>query len=175
MSQAELIKQWHFRNHRVQLAHYESARRYQRLHIMLGLPAVILSTFVGTAVFATLSKETELQVPLPGGAMSLSATQLHLLLGLLSVAAALLTGLQTFLKFSELAEKHRLAGSRFANLKHRIEMLATFPEATPVEVRDTLTAIETSWAKLREESPTLPASIWRRFERTMLYDKHQCP
>lgn len=161
MSPSELIAQWHFRNHRVQLCHYESARQFQRLHLWLGLPAIALSAIVGTAVFAGLSKEASVEI--------------RILTGLLSVTAAALTGLQTFLKYSELAEKHRLAGARFANLTHRIEMLASFPLATEQETLDALTAIEQSWGKLREESPMLPARLWRHFEKTMLFEQEKGP
>jgi hypothetical protein len=159
MSPSDLIAQWHFRNHRVQLAHYESARRFERLHLWLGLPAIAFSTLVGTTVFATLSKTTDLMV--------------QVTIGLLSVLAAVLMGLQTFLKYSELAEKHRMAGAKFANLKHRIELLATLPPTTDSELREALAAIEESWSKLREESPTLPTQVWRHIERTVSLEKSQ--
>ena len=174
MSQLEIIKQWHFRNHRVQLAHYESARRLQRRHLMLGVPAIMLSTIVGASVFATLSKQTDQQVFDVLGLFTIGAPHLRLVLGFLSVTAAVLTGLQTFLKLSELAEKHRLAGARFANLKHRIEMLASFPPPTDAETKATLENIEAAWSKLREDSPTLPAPVWRYFERTLSLDQHKC-
>jgi hypothetical protein len=152
MTPTELIEQWRFRNHRVQLAHYECARRFERLHLWLGLPAIALSTLVGTTVFSSLDKTADVR--------------LQIAVGLLSVTAAVLTGLQTFLRYSELAERHRIAGAKFANLKHRIELLSTFP-ATDSDLRASLEALEESWARLREESPTLPARVWRRIERTV--------
>ena len=158
MSPSELIEQWRFRNHRVQLAHYESARRFERLHLWLGLPAVALSTLVGTTVFATLSKAPDIAV--------------QILVGLLSVAAAVLIGLQTFLKYSELAEKHRMAGAKFANLKHRMELLATLPPETEGELREALASIEDTWSKLREESPTLPTRVWRHIEKSVLIEEY---
>jgi hypothetical protein len=159
MSPSDLLAHWRFRNHRVQLAHYESARRFERLHLWLGLPAIALSAIVGTTVFATLSDAADVRV--------------QIAVGFLSVAAAVLTGLQTFLRYSELSEKHRLAGAKFANLKHRIELLVAFPPSTEEELKEALTSIEETWSKLREESPTLPTRIWRRIERTMSFDEHQ--
>ncbi len=88
-------------------------------------------------------------------------------MGLLSVVAAVLTGLQTFLRYAELAEKHRLAGARFANLKHRIELLMTQPAES--DMRSQLAAIEETWAKLREESPSLSSGVWRRIERQVQF------
>jgi hypothetical protein len=159
MSPSELIEHWRFRNHRVQLAHYESARRFERLHLWLGLPAIALSTLVGTTVFATLSNAADVTV--------------QIAVGLLSVAAAVLTGLQTFLKYSELSEKHRLAGAKFANLKHRIELLVALPPSTEAELKEALISIEETWSKLREESPTLPTRVWRHIEQTVSFEEHQ--
>lgn len=146
----ELITLWHRRNQRVQHAHYESARKFQRMHLALGLPAIAVSTVVGTAVFASMS-----QAPNP---------MLQLLAGLLSVSAAVLSGLQTFLKYPELAEKHRLAAAKFANLTHRIELLATMEGASDADLLAELKAIEASWNTLREESPTLPSRVLRGME-----------
>lgn len=153
MTVSELIYQWQFRSHRVQLAHYECARRFEKLHLRLGLPAIALSAVVGTAVFSSLEKST--------------STTLQIVVGLLSVLAAVLTGLQTFLRYGELAEKHRLAGARFANLKHRIELLMIRPDAP--DVADQLVTIEETWAKLREESPSLPSTVWKRIEREVKF------
>lgn len=153
MTIPELIEQWRFRVHRVQLAHYECARRFERLHLWLGLPAIALSTLVGTTVFSSLEKAADVR--------------LQICVGLLSVVAAVLTGLQTFLRYAELAERHRLAGARFANLKHRIELLTTL--SADADIREQLVAIEETWAKLREESPTLPSSVWRRIERRIVF------
>ncbi len=155
MTLPELIEHWRFRNHRVQLAHYECARRFERRHLWFGLPAIALSTLVGTTVISSLEKAAD--------------ARLQIGVGLLSVGAAVLTGLQTFLRYAELAERHRLAGARFANLKHRIELLMTLPPETDVHAE--LTAIEDSWARLREESPTLPAGVWSEIESTVKFGR----
>ena len=152
---SKLIQLWQFRNHRVQLAHYECARRFERFHLWLGLPAVALSTFVGTAVFSTLEKSADIKFQIG--------------VGLLSVTAAVLTVLQTFLRYGELAEKHRLAGARFANLKHRIELLMTLP--AEADIRSQLATIEETWAKVREESPSLSASVWERIEKQVKFNQ----
>lgn len=139
----------------MQLAHYECARRFERFHLWLGLPAIALSTIVGTAVFSSLEKSADIR--------------LQIGVGLLSVVAAVLTGLQTFLRYAELAEKHRVTGARFANLKHRIELLMTLPVED--DMRSELVAIEETWAKLREESPSLSSGVWRRIERQVQFGR----
>lgn len=101
-------------------------------------------------MFASLAKETHAGI--------------KILVGLFSVAAAVLTALQTFLKYSELSDKHRIAGGKFANLKHRIELLSSLTLPPQDELKQQLTMIEDRWAKVREESPNLPQGIWKRFE-----------
>lgn len=168
MSPSDLIEHWRFRNHRVQLAHYDSSRHYARLHLLLGIPSIILSAIVGTTVFAVLAKTSSEQV-----ADGTPGTLVQVLIGAMSVAAAVLTGLQTFLKSSEHAEKHRLAGAKFANLKHRIELLATLPPETEQELKDELIAIENTWEKIRQESPTIPTHIWTRTVKSLSFEDHR--
>jgi hypothetical protein len=67
-----------------------------RLNYLLGVPVVVLTTFVGTSVFATLQEDVN--------------TSLRILVGAVSVFAAVLASLQTFLRYPERAEKHRIAG-----------------------------------------------------------------
>jgi hypothetical protein len=158
MSPNEMISHWRFRVHRMQLAHYEAARKFETHHLWLGLPAIVFSTVVGTTVFASMSNGADV-------GLQISA-------GILSVAAAVLTALQTFLKYSELSEKHRSAGAKFANLKHRIELLTAMPPVDPIELKQQLTMIEDRWSKVREESPTVPTRIWERIESSLTYEEH---
>ncbi|MGD0570302.1 MAG: SLATT domain-containing protein [Candidatus Sulfotelmatobacter sp.] len=163
MTTDELILHWRFRVHRVQLAHYNSARKFGNLHLWLGIPAIVLSTVVGTTVFATLAQS----------AKSAKQEWIQVIVGMLSVLSAVLVALQTFLRYSELAEKHRVAGARFANLKHRIELLATLPPSDEQKLRESLLEIETLWEKLREESPNIPADAWNHVEQTLTYEEHE--
>jgi hypothetical protein len=128
------------------------------MHLWLGVPAIVVSTFVGTAIFASLSSATHGVVP-------------TILFGMLSVASAVLAGLQTFLKYSELAERHKIAGARFADIKHQIEMVAVFRSNSPELLESKLSEIEERWEEIREESPNIPARIWQRIERTMTLEK----
>jgi hypothetical protein len=162
METNELCFHWRFRVHRIQIAHYDSARKFERLHLWLGFPAIVLSTIVGTSVFASLQKTANAN----------TGAWLAILIGLLSILSASLTGLQTFLRYSELAERHRIAAARFISLKHRIELLATLPPPHSEAVHSTLKDIEPSWAKLREESPNIPQKIWGHVEQKLTYEEH---
>jgi conflict system pore-forming effector with SLATT domain len=106
-SQAELIPEWYRRVAVTQYAHYLSADHFGARKYWLGVPAVLLSTLVGTSVFATIERQPELW--------------LQIAVGLSSVAAALLASLQTFMGYTERAEKHRMAGARYGALGRELE------------------------------------------------------
>jgi hypothetical protein len=103
-----LLEGWCHRIVRVQLAHFDAAMRFGKRNVQLGLPAIIFSTFVGTSVFASLNNE-HIHV------------WLKIAIGLISVVAAVLTALQTFLGFSERAEKHRKTAVRYGAVGRQIE------------------------------------------------------
>lgn len=159
MDKVELIKHWRFRAHRVQLAHYESARKFRGLHLKIGIPAIALSTLVGTSIFASLGIATGENW----------FFLIKIATGLLSVSAAVLMGLQTFLKYAEQAEKHRTSGARFAHLKQEIELLATLPPSSDEELSKSLKAIEAKWTQYREASPNFTQKIWSKIEKELTF------
>src|SRR5437016_8205750 len=93
-------------------ANYQTAVRLDFLHRWSGVTVVIINAVVGTAVFASLSKQADS----PGASLMRAGA------GLVSVLAAVLTAVQTSQKFGERAERHRQAGTRFSELKRQTEL-----------------------------------------------------
>jgi hypothetical protein len=85
------------------------AKRLQRLHYWLGVPTVVLSAMVGTAVFVALGKVVDVWA--------------QVAVGLTSMTAAVLAALQTFLRFAERAEQNRKLAAGFASLRREIEVV----------------------------------------------------
>jgi hypothetical protein len=54
-----VLREWLFRVRRSQIAHYNMADHYDRLHFYIGIPTIVLTTLVGTSVFATLKRKRE--------------------------------------------------------------------------------------------------------------------
>ncbi|MGH8564184.1 MAG: SLATT domain-containing protein [Gammaproteobacteria bacterium] len=106
--QNTLLSDWYRRVRRAQIAYTRSAARFERLHYYLGLPTVVLSAFVATSIFTT----------------NLTLKSIALLA---SVIAAILAGLQTFLRFSERAERLRVVGAEYGSLRREIEQKLNFP------------------------------------------------
>jgi hypothetical protein len=83
------------------------ADRLTRSNLRLGIPVVILSTVIGTSVFATLEQQVSLPV--------------RVAVGILSVATAAIASLQTFLRLGERSEKDRVAAALYSALRRDIE------------------------------------------------------
>lgn len=147
--QLEKLKEWQGNFQRFLGGHYEAANRCERLNLWLGIPVVILSALVGTSVFSALRSETT-----PAWA--------KIVVGLVSILVAILGSLQTFLRFSERGEKHRIAGASFAALHKEVDQLLVLSPNSDPKLEAAMTSLRTRWDKLSKESPTIPRDIYAR-------------
>jgi hypothetical protein len=143
----QLLADWRRRARESQFAHYEAVKPLVRANTSFGVVAVVLSTFVGTSLFATLESQ--------------STSSFRLLIGFISVLAAVLSSLQTFLRYSERAEKHRAAGARFGSLRREIELVQAkgppYDEARIETLREKLDSISS-------EAPEISEIVWKKTE-----------
>lgn len=146
-TQKEILNDWYNRVVTTQKAHYLSADYFGRKKFLLGVPAVLLSTIVGTTVFATLQKRDD-------------SLWLQITVGLASVLAAVLTSLQTFLGYSERAEKHRIAGAKYGALGRHLEWVRASESYTDQVAEDIRSRLD----ELAIESPNNPIFIYKRAE-----------
>src|SRR4051794_9956662 len=144
-----LLKTWYDRITWVQIAHFDAAMRFGSRNLQMGLPAIILSTIVGTSVFASLNNDT-----IPQWA--------KITVGVISIAAAVLTALQTFLSFSERAEKHRITAVRYGAVGRQIEQFLETGSAANDKTEALINQVRESLNRLAEECPVLPPDIVRK-------------
>jgi hypothetical protein len=100
-------------------AHYEMALKLRKRHTVLGVPVIVTTAIVSTAIFTTLESEPDIGW--------------RVLTGLVSVAAAVLAGLQTFFNFAEQAQRHQASAVGYSRLRRRLEqfelrLMATDPQ-----------------------------------------------
>ena len=110
-----------------------------------------MTTFVGTSVFATLQHHVN--------------TGLRVLVGMISVVAAVLASLQTFLRFGERSEKHRFAAEAWASLRREIdEMVALHPTylASRGDPKQYLDDLRRRMGEIAQQSPEMGEQGWRR-------------
>lgn len=141
----KLLADWWHRADINQHAHHQAGLRFDWLNRCLGVPTVILTTVVGTSAFVSL---TENQVSPAWRAAA----------GILSILAAALASLQTFLGFSERAANHRRASAEFGAIRREIEQL----QADVAGDDGPLTQVREHIDNVNAGSPDVPDSIYDR-------------
>ena len=113
---------------------------------------MITTTIVGAAIFGALQESESL-----GVTWKITA-------GLLSLLAAVLSALQTTLNYSELAEKHKTVGARYAATRRRLDIFVLKHRGESEENRqvalEEFAKIATVFAKLAEESPSIVDQVY---------------
>jgi SMODS and SLOG-associating 2TM effector domain family 4 len=155
-SPEKVLEEWYGRLRESQASHYEAAKACERMNYWLGIPVVILSTFVGTSVFASLGESVNNGV--------------QIFVGLVSVAAATLASVQTFLQFSERAAKHRAVAARYGALRREIEEALTAGENV---TQDVLTPLRQEIDRLADDAPGISERIWNKVRRNLEKDKSE--
>ena len=141
----QLLRDWHKRVYAAQTAYYEVAERFSRRNYQLGIPVVIVSSLVGTAVFSDWGNKW--------------------VVGSISILAAVMASLQTFLKFGENASLHGAAADWFAAIRRDIEeTLALSPEMRG-RPKACLDSIRQEMNKAGQKSPELSEHLWRNKAR----------
>ena len=125
--------------------HYEAAVSLDRQHYYLGIPIVALSAIAGTSVFATFSINP--------------SKYYKILVGLVSLLVAVLGALQTFLRLSERAERHRESGSRYGSLLKELEQYK-ITEMNEELFKEWADGFRIRWDELSAEAPTIPKRIY---------------
>lgn len=126
------------------MAHYRAAEHYEKYYLIVGIPAVLISAVVATAVFATLSKYRN--------------TIIQIATGVIALMAVIFTTLQTFLKFGDRAEKHKIAGAKYHNIRRKIDMFLLWVSCHPdenIEIQNRIDKIAEELNSLSIESPSL--------------------
>jgi len=138
----ELLHNWYRRIRIAQAGHYDDAGRLKRLHLLLGIPVVILSAIVGTGVFASLAEENP-------------SITLRIVLGITSILAAALASLQTFLNYAEQSARHLDAATKLSSLKKEIEANLVLIPPDSEALDEFIKTVHMKWDTVTTEAPLL--------------------
>ena len=141
-----LLEDWRRRVYAAQSAHYASADRFRMLNYIVGVPAVIFSSVVGTALFAGLEKDSPRTW----------------LIASTSILAAVLGALQTFLRFAERATLHATAADWYSAIRRDIEEILHLPVEDRGTPNECLDEVRQEMNRAAQDSPELSARHWRR-------------
>lgn len=143
-SSEELILRWLLRTRESQFSHYEKSIYFDRWNFWFGIPVIVVTAIVSASVFATIAKEATAELK-------------YWTMGL-SLLAVVFSSLQTFLKFSERAERHRAVGAEYATLRRRLEILhiADIKDLSKIE------KIGEDISALSARAPTISKSFFQK-------------
>ena len=145
----QLLTGWLVHSHKARDRHDEAARRYAKGQIAFGIPSLIVSTIVGTSVFAALSSK---EIP-------------PLWVGLLSILAAVLAALQTFMDFGGRSDKHRNAAVKYkSSIRLLEESIVRLKQGTEL-TKDEIATIRTTLDSLEETAPVVMPKIYDSIEK----------
>ena len=136
-----LLDKWHQRIRATHKGHYKDAASLDKRQKALGTLVVVLSSVVGTGVFASLT-------------VTNTDPNVSMVLGLLSVTAAALAALQTYLNFSAKQSTHIMAATRLSSLKKRIEEKLAL-EGDVEDLEKFLHAIRAEWDAITYGAPLM--------------------
>jgi hypothetical protein len=146
MKSSEILEQWHTGVRILHHAHTRAAVSFDRRGRFLGVPVVIASTAVGTSIFTGLGGSHALQIAA----------------GLVSFGAAVLSSLQTALKYPELATQHKSAAQKYGQLRRKIETRMVADSEDPSKATASLDDFRQEWDALDEQSPNIPQWIYQK-------------
>lgn len=131
-----LLTEWRELAERAHQGHYNASAFYERLFLMLGIPVIVLSALTGgSEVLGILGSQIG---------------------GVISLVIAVLAGLQTFLKFSQRAERHRVAGASYGGIRRSIEEVSIVLDDGGDNAREEVHGIKEQLDSLAKECPEIP-------------------
>lgn len=136
-------------------AHYRAANDARNKHYWLGIPSIIIGTAIGTSIFASVNSNPN--------------NELKIIVGLISFISAVLSSLQTFFQFAEIAEKHRAAGAAYGDIKRKLDILRLEysikePTSREAALRE-LKLISQGLGELAKESPSIPDKAFKEAKK----------
>ncbi len=146
-----LLDKWFKDTESYEKAHYCSAMYSRVYNYALGIPLVILTTFIASDIFVKMSNVVEKTDIFSKGMNALAWIVIPV-----SILLPILAGLQTFLRFPERAMQHKEAAIKFGLLKNEIEKTLNFqPQAN--ELIEKVNGIHSEYNRILLESPSAGA------------------
>lgn len=140
MEPDELIRQWRTSVRISHRAHADAAARCERLHLLLGLPALVLASGLGTTILASLEST-------PGRSTKALA-------GLAAVTVAVLIALQTFLGHTARGQRHQHAALRYSAIQRELDELLSLPDAALKRAKH-LDEVRRRWSEIDLMAPAI--------------------
>jgi len=130
--------------------HWNAARIFDRVNLLLGIIATVMAAISGATAF---SKFGEL----------VTSVWSQLVISLFGLMAAAIVAVQTFFRSSELASRHKQAAVKFGQLRRELE--ESFDLGLPANFdarKEFLTSFRERWKVVDDKSPSIPDRIYQK-------------
>jgi hypothetical protein len=145
-------------------AHYAMADYCRRNHMRLGVAATVVSTLVGSAVFAGMATRVGTSSGTLPEDLEAWGVMAYVAIAILSISAPVLTGLQTFLKYAEQAERHSSTAVGYDILRQRLDLFMLRLNGADGADRDAalndLEDLISEFGRISQDSLTLPDKVY---------------
>jgi len=138
--------------------HTEAQKIFKRGHHRFSIPVIILSTLTGTANFAINSVPEEYK------------EYAQLTIGAVNIFAGVISTLQSFLRYAENMESHRVAAQCWSKLSRNIQVELTQDPDHRTNAHDFMKITKAEYDRLIEQSPLIPPNILETFRKN--FKKH---
>jgi hypothetical protein len=139
--------------HFARATHYKMSDRRARVQQWLGGTTIAISAVVSTGILASVSAKD------PSFGLKLAA-------GIVALFATVFTGFQTFYKFGEIGEKHRLAAANYGALRSDLQrFLIRYKDDIPAERSEALVDLHKLSERLAELDRAGPGYPGRTYDR----------
>lgn len=152
MQSVKQLDEWHTRVRIRHHAHTRSAVEFERRGRLLGVFVVILSTAVGTSIFSGLG----------------SSSTWRIVVGLLSLTAAALSGVQALLKYPELAQLHKSAAQKYGQLRRELEAQLALESGDQSKLAGFLESFQRKWNDLEGQTPNIPQRLYDKSMKAVI-------
>jgi hypothetical protein len=149
-----ILRQWGEASGCYRYMNHRAFLMYKTLSMRFTLPVIVLSTITGTANFAQGQFPGSIQPSVPA------------IIGGLNLVAGLIATIMQFLKINELMENHKAAALSYGLLSRNIRlMLALSRRERSADGLDFVNTCKAEYDRLIEQSPTVPSSILKDFDK----------
>ena len=162
--QKELLSYWYKQISVSGRGHYKSATVCRVFNYALGIPLVLITSFIATEFFVKL--ETFANTPEPKTTQDMWSA-LYITVAFFTVVAPILAALQSFLRFPERASQHRQAAIEFVRIQKEIEKNMTFP-LTDDEMKKKVEQIQSEEASISSAAPSIGKYSLRKARKAIL-------
>ncbi len=167
----KLLRLWKRTINIRQKGHQELAQKYRQRHYFLGLPAMIISTAISSAAFATF-KESERGTCVNGtveaaGTWSVQEW-IRLFIGVFNIISLILAGIMTFMNYQEEAENNKNVATDYDDLSQTIDGILSMPSSLRGDPVTTVKDIKDRYTTINKKAPSLPKHIQRELSSDMV-------